>query len=132
MLFNVRFQKIGDLGHQWIVGVRVTEKRADRQQHLGDGECGRPLVLEDVEADGTVAVDVAVVNFSRKRDLGGLEGVLGREMNVEEEDAADVGGVFGSHDGSLPVHLVSLVGGASRAVSGGVPTEVDKLFLYSF
>lgn len=44
-------------------------------------------------------------------DFRGLEGVVGREVNCEEEDAAGVWRVAGTHDGGLPVelrHTVSL------------------------
>ena len=122
----------GDLGHKRIVGVRVGQQRADRQENLGDGQSGRPLVLQDVEADGAVGVDVRMVNFRRERDLGRLERIVGREVDVEEEDAARVGRVVRAHDRSLPVELVSLVGGAGGAVGGRVPAQINQFFLDSF
>ena len=73
-----------------------------------------------------------MVNFGRERDLGGLEGVVRREADVKEEDAAGVGRVIGSHDGSLPVELIRLVGGAGGAVSGRVFTKVNQFFLNAF
>ena len=48
---------LGDFGHKRIVWVRVRKQRADREQHFRNGLFGRPLVLQDVEADRTVAVD---------------------------------------------------------------------------
>lgn len=42
---------VGDLGHERVVRVRVSQERADREQDLGDGQGGRPLVLKDVQAD---------------------------------------------------------------------------------
>ena len=53
-----------------------------------------------------------MVDFGCERDPGGLEGVVGREVDVEEEDASMVRGVLRAHDGCLPVELVGLVGGA--------------------
>ena len=61
----VRLVNVGDLRHQRVVRVRVAQQRADREEHLGERERGRPLLLEDVEADGALGVDVGVV------DLGG-------------------------------------------------------------
>ena len=87
MLLFVALQDVGDLRHERIVGVWVGQQRADGEQHLGDGECGRPLVLQDVKADCTVAVDIAVVDLSGEGHLGRLEGVVGRELDVQEEDA---------------------------------------------
>ena len=123
---------VGDLGHERIIWVGVSQQRADGEQNLGDGEGGRPLVFEDVEADGSIAVDVHVINFGRERDLGRLEGVVGWEMDVEEEHALMVWGVLRAHDRSLPVELVCLVSGAGRAVCGRVSSEVDELLLDSF
>lgn len=87
MLLPVALVDVGDLGHQRIVGVGVSQQGADGEEHLRDGESGRPLVLEDVEADGPVAVDVHVINFRGEGDLGWLERVVGREVNVQEEHA---------------------------------------------
>ena len=112
MAWAVRLVNVGDLWHQGVIGVSVTQKRADRQQHLRDGQRGGPLVLKDVEANRAVAIDVAVVNFGRKGHLGGLEGIVGREMDVQEEHSLVVGRVLGSHDRRLPAELLPIVGGA--------------------
>ena len=108
----VRLVNVGDLRHEGIIGVGVAQQRADRKEDLRDRERGRPLVLKDVQADGAVAVDVGVVNFGGESDLRGLEGVVGRELNVQEEHALVVGRVLGAHDGGRPGELVGFVGGA--------------------
>lgn len=64
-----------------------------------------PLIPQNVQTDATVAVDVRVINAGGEVDLRGLEGVVGREVNREEEDAAGVWRIAGSHDGCLPVEL---------------------------
>jgi len=57
-----------------------------------------------------------------------LEGVVGGEVDVEEEDAAGVWGVVGSHNCGLPVeHVVS--DGSGGAVGWGVFAEVYKLLV---
>ena len=43
--------------------------------------------------------------------LRGLEGVVGRELDVQEEDTALVGGVSGTHDHGLPVEHVVVIDG---------------------
>ena len=73
-----------------------------------------------------------MINFRRERNLGRLEGVVGREMNVQEEHALMVRGVLGAHDRSLPVELVRFVSGAGRTVCRWVSSEVDELLLDSF
>ena len=55
-----------------VVGRRARCGRGEGEggrRRLGDRERGRPLALQDVEADATVAVDVAVVNLRREGHL---------------------------------------------------------------
>ena len=132
MLRLIALENVGNLGDERIIWVGVGQQRADREEHLGDGEGGRPLVFEDVEADRSIAVDVHVINFRRERNLRGLEGVVGREVDVQEEHALMVRGVLGAHDRRLPVELVRFVRWAGRAIRGRVSSEVDELLLDSF
>ena len=60
-----------------------------------------PCIPENIQADGPVGVDVWVVDLCREGDLGWLEGVIGGEVDGEEEDPALVGTVRGSHNGGL-------------------------------
>lgn len=53
-----------------LTWVTVCEQRADGQQHLGDGEGGAPVVLQDVQTDHTLTVDVTVVDPGTERHLG--------------------------------------------------------------
>lgn len=57
---------------------------------LADGERRAPLVSQNVQADASVRVDVGVVDAGGEVDLRGLEGVVGGEVNREEENAARV------------------------------------------
>lgn len=84
------------------------------------------MVPQDVQTDAAVRVDVGVVDASGEVDLRGLEGVVGREVDVQEENASRVwrvalwksvsivstllktgGGciTYGTHDSCLPVEL---------------------------
>lgn len=60
---------------------------------FGNGQGRAPLVSQDVQADAAVRVDVGVVDACGEVDLGRLEGIVGREVNGEEEDTARVGRV---------------------------------------
>jgi hypothetical protein len=119
---------VSDVGNQRIVGVGIGQQRADRQQDLGDSECGGPLVLQDVKADGTVRIDVRVVNLRHELELWWLEGVVGGEVDIQEEHTTSEGGVLGSHDSRLPVERVRVVLGAGAAVSRWVFAQVDQFF----
>jgi hypothetical protein len=123
---------VSDLGHERIVGVGVGQQGADREQHLRDREGGGPLILQDVETDRSVRVDVGVVDSSCEGNLRRLEWVVRGEVYVQEVHSTGVWGIIGSHDGSLPVELVLLVERASRAVGGGISSEVDEFLLNSF
>jgi hypothetical protein len=87
--------------HQRVVGVGIRQQRTNGQQHLGDGEGRRPLLLEDVQANGALRIDVWVVYFGLELYFRWLKGVIRREMNGDEKDAAAVGTVCGAHDGRL-------------------------------
>lgn len=86
------------------------------------------MVPQDVQTDAAVRVDVGVVDTSGEVDLWGLEGVVGGEVNVEEEDASGVWRVtlsgvstapiagtrrcdrtYWTHDSCLPVELLSSI-----------------------
>lgn len=95
-----------DTGNQWIIGVRHGKQCRDREKDAVNGQCRGPLVLEDVKADGALGVHVGVVHLCLEGDLGGLERVVWRKVDVDEEDAVLVWAVRGSHDGSLPVEQV--------------------------
>ena len=71
----------GSVGGRCSTGTQLTFR---------DGQGGAPLVSENVETNTAVAVDVGVVDASGEVDLGRLEGVVGGEMDGEEEYAARV------------------------------------------
>jgi hypothetical protein len=48
------------------------------------------LVPQDVQTDTAVGVDVGVVDAGGEVDLGGLEWVVGGEVDGEEEDTSGV------------------------------------------
>ena len=84
----VRLVDVGDLRDERVVRVGVAEQRADREEDLGEGERGRPLLLEDVEADGALGVDVGVVDLFCF--LGGCFQLFWSEREREREKAAVV------------------------------------------
>ena len=60
-------------------------------QTFGNGQGGTPLITKDVQTDASVGVDVGVMDTRGEVHLGRLEGVVGGEMDSQEEDAARVG-----------------------------------------
>ena len=89
-----------DAPDERVVGVRVREQRADGEQHLGDGERGRPLLLQDVQADAPLRVHVRVVHLCLEVHLRGLERVVGGELSFGR--GGEGKNRKGSGDGSGP------------------------------
>jgi len=50
----------------------------------------RPLFFQDIQADSTVRVDIAMINSSGKADFRGLEGIVRREVDIQEKYAAGI------------------------------------------
>ena len=48
------------------------------------------MVPQDIKTDGTVRVDVGMIDLGREADLGRLEGVIGRERDGKEKDTASI------------------------------------------
>lgn len=67
--------------------VWIGQQAANTEQHLGDRQCWRPLILQDIQADTTAGVDVGMVAASSELHPRWLEGVVGRELDVQEKDA---------------------------------------------
>mgnify|MGYP006949399543 CR=1 FL=1 len=66
------------------------QPRASRKLTFADGQSRAPLVTQDIQANTTVRVDIWVIDTGREVDLGGLERIVGGEMNGEEEYTAGV------------------------------------------
>jgi len=60
--------------------------------------------------------------------LGRFERVLGRERDVEEEDAARVRRARRAHDGRHPLKEVVALG-SGRAVAGRIEADLSELLL---
>ena len=100
---------VRDFWYQRVFWVGVSKKRTDGKQYFADRQRWAPLVLEDVQADGAVGVDVGVVDSRDEVELGRLEGVVRRELDIEGKDASLERTVLRAHDGSQPVEEVPIV-----------------------
>ena len=54
VLGSVALVDVGDLWHEWIIWVWISQERTDGEQDLGDGQGWRPLVLEDIQTDASI------------------------------------------------------------------------------
>ena len=115
----VSFEDAGNFWDQRVVRVWITEQRTDRQQHLkgenGDNygevdrddgylancESRRPLGPQDVKADGSIGVDIWMIDSSGERHFGRLERIVSWEVNRQEEYSSLVRTIRWTHDGGL-------------------------------
>lgn len=74
--------------HQRIRWIAVCQQRTDGKQDLRDGQSWAPVILQDVQADHTLTVNVAVIDPRAESDLWWLEGVIGREGDIQKEHAS--------------------------------------------
>lgn len=124
---SVGFEQLGNIRDKRIIGIGIGEEGANTEQHLRYSKGWAPLVLENIEANSPIGVDVTMINARGEMHLGGFEGVVCREVNVEEENSSCIRGFVGAHNGRLPMkHIIS--NRSSGAIRRGILSEVDKFF----
>lgn len=116
MFSLVCLEKTGNLGNKRIVGISISEKRRNRNQNLGSRKSGRPSLLENIEANTTTLVNVAVINLSLESHLGSLERVILRELDGEEEKATLVRGTLRTEDRCLPLKKIITINTGSAVI----------------
>lgn len=79
---------VRNLRHKGIIGVRVCQHRTDRKQNFGNSQSRAPLISENIEANAAVAVNVGVVDSGREVDFRGLERIIRRELDLQEENTS--------------------------------------------
>ena len=131
VLWSISLVDVGDLGNEGIVWVGICQQRTDGEKNLRDCQSWWPLVLEDIKADGTIRIDVRMIDSCSECALGWFERVVCGEVNVEEEHTASVGAVIGAEDGGLPVILIFFVNGTGWAVGRGVSPKINQFLLDS-
>eukprot|EP00908_Phaeocystis_cordata_P000867 Transcript_10948.p2 GENE.Transcript_10948~~Transcript_10948.p2 ORF type:complete len:133 (+),score=7.51 Transcript_10948:268-666(+) len=97
VLGPIRLVQTRDLRHQRIVRVRIRQQRAHRQQHLGDRQRRAPLALQDVKANATVVVHVAVVDLRRELHLRARAGGAPRREHGVAGRSEEWAGGAGKH-----------------------------------
>ena len=113
--------------------------------YFGDCERWTPLLLKNIQADASLAVDIRMVHSRFKHHFGRLKWIVRRKCDAHKEHASRVWRVGGTHDcrlchtrrqcdlcfesavcdAYLPVEQV-VAHGPRAARSGRVPLEVLK------
>ena len=83
------------------------------------------MLLQDIEADGSIRVNVWMIDPRGEVDLGWFEWVVSWEVNVQEEYATVVWGLIRAHDCCLPMILVLFIDWTGRAVGRWILTKIN-------
>jgi len=130
MSTSVCFEELSNIWNQWVIGIGISEKTADWEQNLANGQGRTPLILQNVQTDASIRVDVTVVDASCEMNLWRLEWIVRRKVDIEKENSSGIRRVIWSHDCCLPVkHIIS--NRACRTVGRRVFSQVDKFFIDS-
>lgn len=74
MLLPVASILLSNAAHKRIMRVAVSQQRTDGQQHFGYGQCWTPIVFQNIQANHTLTVNVAVINTCSEHNLSAAEG----------------------------------------------------------
>jgi hypothetical protein len=83
--------KINILRDKRIIWIRVREQRANGEEQLGDSQSRRPVILEDIEADSSFIIDIAVIDLGGELNLWWLEWVILWELELKEKHSSFIG-----------------------------------------
>lgn len=105
---SVSLEQLCNIRYKWIIWIRISQKGANAQKNLGNGQSRTPLVLENIKTNSSIGVDVTVIDTGSEMYLWRFEWIICWEVNIKEENSSRVWGVIWSHDCSLPVeHIIS-------------------------
>lgn len=110
----------GNAAHQWIGRVTVGQEGADGKQHFRDGQCGTPVILQNVKTDHTLAVYIAMVNSCSKGNFRWLKRVVRGKVNVEKEDPTLVDRAWRTENGGDPFVQIVAFWASAIAVNRNV------------
>ena len=74
------FEQLTNICNQRIIWIRISEQRANGQQHLADGQRRTPLVLQNVQTNAARRTNVAMIDARLKHNIGRVN----KERNVRQ------------------------------------------------
>jgi len=86
---------------------------------------------QDIQTNRAVRVYIWMIDFGGEGDLGRLERVVCRELDVQEENAVLVGRVGWAHYRGLPVEEI-VAHRACTTLCRGISADILELFCDSF
>jgi hypothetical protein len=109
------------IGHLWpqrIIGIGIRQQGQNGQKYLRNGEGRTPGAFQNVQTDDPTLVHIRVIDFGGETDLGGLEGIVGGEVDTDTEDPATKGTLGRSHNHPFPDIEVLAFGTTTTAARG--------------
>jgi len=120
-----------DISHQRVSSITISKQGNDGEEYFGYGECRTPIVFEDIQTDGSLRIDIAMIDPRTEDNLGRFERVIRGKGDLQEEYSTLVHGSRGSEDGTNPiVDVVTL--GPSTAVGGRIDGDLREFPLDPF
>ena len=98
--------KPGGFGVCRRIRVWIGKQALNRREDCTDVINGRPLILQDIEANGSVSLDVGMKHFAYKADDGRLVRVLVSKVNGEVKRSTFPCSVFRAKNDRAPLHDV--------------------------
>jgi hypothetical protein len=103
-----------DFRVKWVIRVWSREERLDTKQKCTNGECGTPILLQDVQADATKLVDIWMIEASEEPKFRCDHWVSVREEQFQVEYSIFIRSSQGSKDGYVEVPHVLLSRGRTQ------------------
>lgn len=100
---------LGDICSERVIRVRSTEEGLDRQEDSSDLKSGRPVILEDIEANTTKLIDVWVENLGQESNLGRSHWIIVGEEELEAENTTLIRRLGGTVNLDIEISEVILV-----------------------
>ena len=100
-------------------------------KYLGDGQRRAPIIFQDIQANSSLVVNVAMVNLGGETDLGRLEGIFCRELDIQAKNTTSIRAPPWPHDRCTPPEQIALRRRPGAAVGRRVLGQVFQLFLNS-
>lgn len=127
-LCSVIFVDPGDVSDQRIVRIWIRQQRLNWHEYFGGSQCGRPLSLKNIQADGTVGVHVRMIDLCCELELRWLEWVVLRKIDAQRKITILIRRVRWARDSGLPFVRIVGVDWTTRYTLGGRLIDVLQLF----
>lgn len=103
------FPSLRDIVRQWVIRVRCPQQSLNTQEDGAYLQCWRPIGLQYIQANTPELVNVWMVNFGEKSDLGRTHGVILGEKKLQTENSSFIGRGGRAVNGHIKVSKIVFV-----------------------